>query len=97
MSAAGRTAVGSRGTGTCSYCGKVCYKSRADARSAKRSLHPGEKMHAYRCGFYWHFGHDELWREIMPEHLIWRPMPLPARAQVLALARATFIPIRGAA
>jgi hypothetical protein len=95
---AGRaTATNRRGTGTCPRCGKVCYTTRADAKHAKRTIHPGEKMHAYQCGPVWHYGHDELWRELLPEDLIWEPMPTPALAQVLAMARITFDVTRGAA
>lgn len=95
---AGRTpAYNRRGTGTCWSCGKVCYRSRDEAKAAKRVLHPSEKMHAYRCGNNWHFGHDELWREFAHDDLIWHPLPDRARAQILAMARITFNVQRGAA
>lgn len=86
-----------RGTGTCSRCGKVCYRDRAAAKHAKRAIHPGEKMHAYRCGTFWHYGHDDLWRELTPDDLIWKPMPARAIAQVVTMARITFVPTSGAA
>ena len=41
----------------CSECGKKTYASKKAARSAARSLHPGEQMNAYRCGTGWHYGH----------------------------------------
>lgn len=80
-----------RSVATCVRCGKGSYRTRDDARAAARIIHPTEKMHAYPCGLFWHFGHDELWREIPHDDLIWSPLPMTARRQMLAMARATFL------
>lgn len=43
----------------CRECGKGCYPSRKQARSAARRNHPGEHKQAYRCAAdprYWHYG-----------------------------------------
>lgn len=87
--AGGVPAYDRRGLATCSRCGKVRYRSRDEAKAAKRVLHPSEKMHAYPCGEWWHFGHDDLWRELLPEDLVWRPLPPRARAQMHAMALLT--------
>lgn len=49
----------------CSVCGKQgCFRSRKEARAARRRIHPGERMRAYQCGSgYWHFGH-------LPDHIV---------------------------
>lgn len=78
-----------RGVGTCPRCGKQCYRTRDEAKAAKRILFPGDKMHAYQCGVYWHFGHDDLWRDLTPDDLIWKPLPPLAVAQVHWMARLT--------
>lgn len=96
--ATGRTpAFNRRAVATCRHCPqrKGVYRTRAEARTAARIIHPTEKMHAYECNGYWHFGHDELWREIPHDDLIWKPLPDRARRQMLDMARATFL--RGAA
>lgn len=82
----GRLAFNRRGVGTCHRCGKQCYRSRAEARAARKALHPDEKMHAYQCGEVWHFGHDELWRELAPDDLLWTPLPERVRRQIHAMA-----------
>lgn len=52
--------------GTCCYCGKRTYESRAEARRAARSLHHGDsRLNAYECpdavlaghANWWHIGH----------------------------------------
>lgn len=55
-----------RGLGSCGYCGKQTYESRADARRVARTAHHGDSgLTAYECpdakvvgilGF-WHIGH----------------------------------------
>lgn len=53
-SAAART----KNVGTCPDCGKMRYLSRQDARRGSRLWFPGDRQVAYRCGDYWHFGHN---------------------------------------
>lgn len=40
-------------TARCPACGKIRYLSRKDAR-VQRKLWPGVRLHAYRCGDFWH-------------------------------------------
>lgn len=82
--AGGAVGRGARWTGTCWSCGKTSYTSRRLARTAARKVHPEEKMHAYPCkgSGYWHYGHDEMWRDLTPENLIWEPLPPLARRQI---------------
>lgn len=40
------------GASTCQECGKLCYRSRAEARRAAKRH--GTNRRAYRCGAYWH-------------------------------------------
>ena len=81
--------VGARrdSVGTCKRCGKQCYPSRAEAKKARKAVHPGEKMNVYPCGAYWHYGHSEVWRDVTPDDLIWRPLPPVAITQIHAMAR----------
>lgn len=41
----------------CPDCGKLCYATRKAATAEARRVHPGERMNAYRCGNWWHYGH----------------------------------------
>lgn len=82
----GSAGTSARGVGTCGRCGKQCYRSRRDARAAKRAIHPGDKMGTYLCGSVWHVGHSDQWRLVTPDDLIWRPLPEIARAQIHAMA-----------
>lgn len=43
--------------GTCEVCGKRCYESRRAARRAAHAIFPTQKVSAYRCGNFYHFGH----------------------------------------
>lgn len=43
--------------GRCPHCGKLRYDDRVTARRAAKNMYPSERMHAYRCGDYWHYGH----------------------------------------
>lgn len=89
---AGTLAVSARGSGTCRDCGKVCYRTRAIARQARRVLYPTEKMHAYRCGDFFHIGHDESWRETPSDDQTWRPLPGSAVSQMRSMTnRSTMI------
>lgn len=83
---AGNPVRNRRGVITCRLCGKIGYKTREEARQARRAIHPAEKMHAYECGDLWHFGHDETWRNRLPDDLRWTPLPPGARAQMNAMA-----------
>lgn len=50
----------SRPTGfvrTCETCGKRCFETRGDAKKVIRRLKDRGRMHAYKCGTYWHIGH----------------------------------------
>ena len=49
----------------CSVCGKQgCFRSRKEARLARRRIHPGARMRAYQCtSGWWHFGH-------LPAHIV---------------------------
>jgi len=78
-----------RGVGRCPRCGKVRFLSRADAKTAKRILHPDDHMTAYMCGRYWHYGHNHRWRDLLPDDLIWTPLPRRAVAQMHQMARLT--------
>lgn len=82
--AAGALGRGARWVGTCWSCGKTSYTSRHRARTAARKVHPSEKMHAYLCrgSGYYHYGHDELWRERASDDLLWMPLPDLARVQI---------------
>lgn len=41
--------------------GKTEFTSRRSARRALRSLrHPHGRMHVYKCGGHWHFGHSDI-------------------------------------
>jgi hypothetical protein len=40
--------------GTCPDCGKVRYRTRADARAARRQLSGDRPRRVYQCGDYWH-------------------------------------------
>lgn len=74
--------------GTCSTCGKQSYPSRREARTAKRSLYPQEKMSVYQCGSYFHMGHNEQWR-LRPAHQ-WAPLSIAARIQINWMAKMSF-------
>ena len=41
----------------CTVCGKLVFPSRKAAKTAARRAHPGERMNAYRCNGWWHYGH----------------------------------------
>lgn len=41
----------------CTVCGKLVYATRKAAKAAARRAHPGERMNAYRCNGWWHYGH----------------------------------------
>jgi hypothetical protein len=45
--------------GTCSTCGKQCYPSKRDAKAQSRRMPVRRlgRLHPYKCGDYWHFGH----------------------------------------
>jgi len=45
-----------RSIGTCPQCGKQSYLSRAQAKTAGRTINPAAHLSAYQCGEYWHFG-----------------------------------------
>lgn len=47
-----------RYVGKCDTCGKNRFVTRAMARAAARDLHPGDPMSVYRCGNYFHYGHN---------------------------------------
>lgn len=34
---------------TCDHCAKASYAARSEARRAGRVLHPGRRLHAFRC------------------------------------------------
>ena len=44
----------------CSFCGKVSYPTRADAKSARKKFHPSQGLNVYRCignDLVFHLGH----------------------------------------
>lgn len=41
----------------CDDCGKRCFETKSDAKRVVRRLRDRGRMHAYRCGLYWHIGH----------------------------------------
>lgn len=45
--------------GTCPTCGKQSYPSKRDAKAHSRRLREKRRgrLHPYKCGEYWHFGH----------------------------------------
>ena len=43
--------------GTCRECGKLCWTSKKNAKSAAKREHPSERLAVYRCGQWWHYGH----------------------------------------
>lgn len=43
--------------GRCTSCGKLCFRTRKEARHHHKKAHPGEKFAVYECGPYWHYGH----------------------------------------
>lgn len=43
--------------GACPACGKLMFDSRKVAKAAARRAHPGERLNAYQCGDWWHYGH----------------------------------------
>ena len=57
-------------------CGKVRYRTRADAKVALRRDYPGERMNVYECDGWLHIGHlprdvvngtmtrDDIWRQL---------------------------------
>jgi hypothetical protein len=45
-----------RNIGRCATCGKVCYPTRAEARTVRRKQYPGADMAVYPCGDYYHVG-----------------------------------------
>ena len=89
MRVAGRSpAFNQSGVGTCIQCGKVNFRTRKEARAAKRAIHPGEKMDTYQCfNDVWHYGHTDMWLPAGSLALAWTPLPAKARAQVHAMAR----------
>ncbi|MEJ7648608.1 MAG: hypothetical protein WKF57_06075 [Nakamurella sp.] len=67
---------------SCPSCGKVSYPTRVDAKRARRSRHPGEKMNVYVCAGnpdVFHLGHlpgavvrgdavrDDIWSQSFPQ------------------------------
>jgi hypothetical protein len=52
---------GTQHLGNCWTCGKHCFPTRRQAKNAARFLHPEDSMRAYRCGTYWHYGHNSPW------------------------------------
>ena len=48
--------------GTCAECGKVSYRSRADARRA--SNRHGSRRRAYRCGDFGHLASYKKWADV---------------------------------
>lgn len=44
--------------GTCVVCGKKSFESRKSCRAAMRRYHPNGGMSVYKCGDYWHYGHQ---------------------------------------
>lgn len=49
---------GARHHGNCPDCGKHRFATRRDAKRAARYLHPDDSMRAYRCGDFYHYGHN---------------------------------------
>jgi hypothetical protein len=52
---------GNQHFGNCPVCGKHRFASRRAAKRAARDLHPHDSMRAYRCGNFWHYGHNSAW------------------------------------
>lgn len=45
---------------SCQPTGKTEFRSRRAARRALHAIvHPQGRMHVYRCGDHWHFGHND--------------------------------------
>lgn len=43
---------------TCPTCGKITYRSRAEAKAAAKRFHTGDRrLRPYACGDGWHIGH----------------------------------------
>lgn len=48
-----------RDAGPCDDCGKMRFESRKRAKEVIKSRHHNDSlMNAYRCGDYWHIGHQ---------------------------------------
>ncbi len=50
------------GNRTCASCGKLCYRSRREARRAA-NVH-GTRRRAYRCGQVWHLASYQQWQQV---------------------------------
>lgn len=85
--------------GKCQRCGKLgTYQTRKAAKRAGKATHPEETLDQYRCGDYWHYGHDNEWRHrpsVLDETLTASPVklhrqpPQTALAAMIVVARAT--------
>lgn len=70
--------------GKCPDCGKWRYETRKWARAAMKRYHPDDStMHAYRCGRYWHYGHNR--RKFDPVEV--EPLTEKARKQMGDMAK----------
>lgn len=58
--------------GKCPDCGKDRFKSEKGAKRASRRIHPTDRLNAYRCGAYWHYGHVETGPK-RPKHAPLKP------------------------
>lgn len=46
------------GAGSCPTCGKLRFLTRAQAKKTTRRMKGRRgRLHAYRCGDFWHIGH----------------------------------------
>lgn len=50
-----RSGLKLRSSHKCRWCGKNCFKTRRDAEATVAVLHPGARVHYYKCQGWWHY------------------------------------------
>lgn len=59
--------------GYCKECGRIRYASKRMAKVAARQMHPGQRLRAFACGDYWHYGPLTVAKRTRREFLGARP------------------------